>query len=60
MTIFKNISNGCLYTIYRNSNGELTAFPVGKVTDPSSILKLCSLKDFMVHQINKENIGGFL
>ena len=60
MTIFKNISNGCLYTIYRNSNGELTAFPVGKVTNPSSILKLCNLKDFVVHQIKGESIGGFL
>jgi hypothetical protein len=60
MTIFKNISNGCLYTIYRNSNGELTAFPVGKVTDPSSIIKTCNLKDFVVYQLSRESIGGFL
>jgi hypothetical protein len=60
MTIFKNISNGFIYTIYKNSNGELTAFPLGKVTDPSKILKVCHLKDFVVERIEKESIVGFL
>ena len=60
MTIFKNISNGCLYTIYKNSDETLTAFPVGKVTDPSKILKRCDLKDFVVERIEKESIKGFI
>jgi hypothetical protein len=60
MTIFKNISNKGLYTIYKNSDGILTAFPVGKVTDHSKILKECHLKDFVVYQLSRESIGGFL
>jgi hypothetical protein len=60
MTIFKNISNKGLYTIYKNSDGILTAFPVGKVTDHSKILKECHLKDFVVEKIEKEIIKGFL
>jgi hypothetical protein len=60
MTIFKNISNGCLYTIYKNSDGTLIAFPAGKVTDFSKIIKDCDLNDFVMERIEKENIKGFL
>jgi hypothetical protein len=61
MTIYKNISDGKLYTIYKNSDGELTAFPHGKVEDASTILKYCNLKDFVMHSVLKNNkIKGFI
>jgi hypothetical protein len=60
MTIYKNIISGELYIIYKNNDGTLTAFPVGKVTEPSKILKGCDLKDFVVERIKKESIKGFL
>ncbi len=60
MTIFKNKSNGNLYTIYKNSDGVYTAFPSGKVSDKNQILKNCNLEDFIVEKIEKNNIKGFL
>jgi hypothetical protein len=60
MTIFKNKSNGKIYTIYKNSDGTLTAFPSGKVVEESSILKNCKLEDFFVHKIEQNIIKGFL
>jgi hypothetical protein len=60
MTIFKNIKDGKLYTIYRNNDGTYTAFPSGKVTKPGLILKDCELADFVVEKLEKHNIKGFL
>lgn len=60
MTIYKNILDGKLYIIYKNSNGELTAFPHGRVTDGSKILKDCQLKDFVVYSILVNKIKGFI
>ncbi len=60
MTIYKNILNGKLYIIYKNSDGELTAFPHGKVTDSEKILKDCKLKDFVVYTILTNQIKGFI
>ena len=48
MTIFKNKLDGKLYTIYKNSDGTLIAFPSGKVFDKDLILKDSKIEDFVV------------
>ena len=60
MTIFKNKSDGNLYTIYKNSDGTFTAFPSGKVFDNDRILKNCKLEDFFVFKIETNKIKGFI
>ena len=60
MTIFKNILDGKLYTIYKNSDGTFTAFPSGKVFDRNSILKNCKIEDFVVFKIEANKITGFI
>jgi len=60
MTIFKNKLDGCLYTIYKNSDGTLTAFASGKVFDNSKILKNCKLEYFVVFKIESNKIKGFI
>jgi hypothetical protein len=60
MTIFKNKSDGKLYTIYKNSDGTLTAFPSGKVVDENSILRNCKREDFFVYKIEQNKIKGFI
>jgi hypothetical protein len=60
MTIFKNKLDGKLYTLYKNSDGTLTAFPSGKVVDEMSILKNCKLEDFFVYKIEQNKIKGFI
>lgn len=60
MTIFKNKINGKLYTIYKNSDGTLTAFPSGKVIDDLHILKDCKIEDFVVFKIELNKIKGFI
>lgn len=60
MTIFKNKVDGKIYTIYKNSDGTLTAFPSGKVFDRSSILKDCKIEDFVVFKIETNKIKGFI
>ncbi len=60
MTIFKNKLDGKLYTIYKNSDGTLIAFPSGKVFDKDLILKDCKIEDFVVFKIESNKINGFL
>lgn len=60
MTIFKNKIDGKLYTIYKNSDGTLTAFPSGKVINNLDILKECKIEDFVVFKIDMNRIRGFL
>jgi hypothetical protein len=60
MTIFKNKLDGNLYTIYKNNDGTLTAFPSGKVFDRNRILKNCNLEDFVVYKIEQNKILGFI
>lgn len=60
MTIFKNKLDGKLYTIYKNSDGTLTAFPSGKVFDNTHIFKDCKMEDFVVFKIEANKIKGFL
>ena len=60
MTIFKNKKDGKLYTIYKNSDGTLTSFPSGKVSDQNDILKKCNLQDFVVFKIEQNKIEGFI
>lgn len=60
MTVFKNISNGNLYIIYKNTDGVLTAFPHGKVVDNLKILKDCKLEEFVVYSIMISKINGFI
>lgn len=60
MTIFKNKLDGKLYTIYKNSDGTLTAFPSGKVKDDGLIIKNCKLEDFFVYKIEQNKILGFI
>lgn len=60
MTIFKKKSDGKLYTIYKNSDGSLTAFPSGKVSDINQILNKCNLEDFVVFKIENLIIKGFI
>jgi hypothetical protein len=60
MTIFKNKKDGKLYTIYKNSDGTLTAFTSGKVLDQKDILKNCNLQDFVVFKIEQNKIEGFI
>lgn len=60
MTIFKNKSDGNLYTIYKNSDGTFTAFPSGKVVDKNSILKDCKMEEFVVFKIETTQIKGFI
>jgi hypothetical protein len=60
MTIFKNKKDGKLYTIYKNSDGTLTAFPSGKVLDQKDILKNCKVEDFVVYKIEQNKIKGFI
>jgi hypothetical protein len=60
MTIFKNKKDGKLYTIYKNSDGTLTAFPSGKVLHQKDILKNCNLQDFVVFKIEQNKIEGFI
>jgi len=60
MTIFKNKSNGKLYTIYKNCDETLTAFPSGKVFNQEDILKNCNLQDFVVYKIEQNKIEGFI
>jgi len=60
MTIFKNKLDGKIYTIYKNSDGVLTAFPSGKVFDKDLILKDCKIEDFVVFKIDANKIKGFI
>ena len=60
MTIFKNKSDGKVYTIYKNCDGTLTAFPSGRVINESHILKNCKLEDFIVYKIEGNKIKGFI
>ena len=60
MTIFKNKKDGKIYTIYKNSDGTLTAFPSGKVLDQKDILKNFNLQDFVVFKIEQNKIKGFI
>ena len=60
MTIFKNKLDGKFYTIYKNGDGILTAFPSGKVVDENSILKNCKVEDFVVYKIEQNKIKGFI
>ena len=60
MTIFKNKKDGKIYTIYNNSDGTLTAFQSGKVSDQNDILKNCNLQDFVVFKIEQNKIKGFI
>lgn len=60
MTIFKNKSDGKLYTIYKSIDGKLTAFPSGKVFDTIFILKDCDLNDFIVYKVELNKISGFI
>lgn len=60
MTIFKNKLDGKLYTIYKNSDETLTAFPSGKVNDIKDIIKNCKLSDFVVFKVESNQIKGFI
>ena len=60
MTIFKNKFNGKLYTIYKNSDGTFTGFPLGKVLEENKIIKNCKLEDFVVFKIERNKVSGFI
>lgn len=60
MTIFKNKLDGKLYTIYKNSDETLIAFPSGKVNDIKDIIKNCKLSDFVIFKVESNQIKGFI
>ena len=58
MTIFKNIENGLLYIIYKNTiKNTYTAMPF---VHKGSVISECNLEDFVVSKTTEGKVDGFL